>query len=132
MTVSANGGYGIRIAGNAHNNTVFHTYIGTNFNATTALGNRLGGISLGAGTSTTSIGGAGPLQDQIEFNGGNGVTIASSVHDAILGDVIAANLGYGIYATGLCTGTLIANNTIWINAAGVVNLAASRGILYVP
>ncbi len=132
VTVSANGGYGIQISGSAHNNTVYHTYVGTNYNATVPLGNFLGGVDLGPGTSGNLIGGAGPLQDRIEFNGGSGVTIASSLADAVQGDVIAANLGYGVLASGLCTGTLVAGNTIWINALGDVNLTKSRGIVYIP
>ena len=42
VTVSANRGYGIEIAGSAHNNAVFHTYIGTNAEGTADLGNKLG------------------------------------------------------------------------------------------
>ena len=58
MTISANRGYGIEIVGSAHNNVVFHTYIGTNAQGTADLGNTLGGIYLGPGTSSNTIGGA--------------------------------------------------------------------------
>ena len=51
VTISSNRGYGIEIVGSAHNNVMFHTYIGTNFNDTADLGNWLGGIFLGPGTS---------------------------------------------------------------------------------
>ena len=44
MTISANRGYGIAIVGSAHDNVVFHTYIGTNDQGTADLGNELGGI----------------------------------------------------------------------------------------
>ena len=58
VTISANRGYGIEIVGSAHNNVVFHTYIGTNAEGTANLGNKLGGIYLGSGTSSNTIGGA--------------------------------------------------------------------------
>ncbi len=133
VTVSSNGGFGIRVDGNAHNNAVFHTYIGTNFNATAALGNRLGGVYIGPGSSSNVIGGtSAALQDKIFFNGGNGVTINSSVGNAILGDQIAANFGYGVYAIGVCSGSVVAGNLISFNALGDVNLAKSHGVSYIP
>ena len=58
VTISANRGYGIEIVGSAHDNVVFHTYIGTNAQGTADLGNTLGGIYLGPGTSSNTIGGA--------------------------------------------------------------------------
>jgi hypothetical protein len=133
VTVSTNGGYGIDFAGSAHNNSVFHTFVGTNYNGTLPLGNRLGGINLGVGTSSNTIGGAtAALQDKIAFNGGIGVTIASSLNNLVQGNVIGGNLGWGLFAYGDCTGTLVANNTIWINAAGNVNLFYSRGVRFIP
>ena len=81
---------------------------------------------------TPSAATSAALQDKIAFNGGNGVTIASSLNNLVQGDVIGGNLGWGLFAYGDCTGTLVANNTIWINAAGNVNLVNSRGVRYIP
>ncbi len=111
VTISANDGYGIAIVGSAHDNVVFHTYIGTNHNATVALGNVLGGIELGSGTSTDTIGGAAAvLQVQILNSGGAGVTIHNSGGNSILGDVIQNNAGGGVILSGG-----------WNNQIGVAN-----------
>ena len=133
VTVSSNGGYGIEIAGSAHNNFIFHTFIGTNFNATAPLGNRLGGVYLGPGSSFTTVGGAtAALQNKIFFNGGNGLTINASVGNAIVGNQIAANLGYGVYAFGVCSGSVVAGNFFFVNAFGDVNLAKAKGVTFIP
>jgi parallel beta-helix repeat protein len=133
VTVSSNRGYGIEIVGTAHNNVVFHTYIGTNYNATAALGNTLGGIYLGAYTSSNTIGGtAAAFQNKILYNLGNGVSIRCSRGDAVIGDEIVGNQGYGVYAQGECIGTLVRDDVIESNAKGNVNLSKSRGIVYIP
>lgn len=133
VTVSANGGYGIRIDGSAHHNIVVHTYIGTNFNATVPLGNRLGGVYLGPGSSSNVIGGTtAALQDKIFFNGGNGVTINASLNNVVLGDQIAANFGYGVYALGVCSGSVVAGNLVVYNGLGDVNLTKSKGVTFIP
>jgi trimeric autotransporter adhesin len=133
VTISSNRGYGINITGSAHDNIVFHTYIGTNFNGTADLGNHRGGISLGACTSSTTIGGNAPaLQNKILNSGGNGVSIRSSRGNAVLGNEIADSLGYGLFAEGVCSGSVVRGNTITSNARGDVNLTKSRGIVYIP
>ncbi|HEY2155147.1 MAG TPA: right-handed parallel beta-helix repeat-containing protein, partial [Isosphaeraceae bacterium] len=97
VTVSSNFGYGIDITGSAHNNLVFHTYIGTNYNATVALGNFRGGINLGPGTSSNMIGGtSAAMANKIVYNGGSGLTIQSSNANVILGNEIKFNGGAGI------------------------------------
>jgi trimeric autotransporter adhesin len=98
VTISSNAGYGIRVAGSARNNVVFNTVIGTNAQGTVPLGNRLGGIYLSPGTSSTTIGGAlDVLQDKIVDNGGNGVTMNASSGNAVLNDQIRNNAGTGVY-----------------------------------
>ncbi len=97
LTVSANREYGIQIVGSAHDNVVFHSVIGANAQGTGALGNTLGGIDVGPGTSAITIGGAtSALQNDILYNVGPGVTIRSSRGDAVLGNVIRANTGDGV------------------------------------
>lgn len=133
VTISANRGYGIEFTDKANHNVVFHTYIGTNYNATTALGNNLGGISLGACTSSNIIGGlATALQNKILNSAGNGVSIFSSRDNAVLGNEISNNLGYGLFATGVCSGTVVKANTIKSNAKGNVNLTNAHGIVFIP
>jgi hypothetical protein len=192
---------------------VYHTYIGTDAQGTANLGNTLGGIYVGQGTSSTTIGGAAVvLQNKILYSGGDGVTIRSSRGNAVLqndirknagagitviagrnnqigsaaagnsiagngqyglyitgvvtgtqvqnndinsttgngvmldnaqrltiggsslgvGNGIVANQGYGLYAFGICDGSLVQANVIVANAAGNVNLTRSRGIVYIP
>jgi hypothetical protein len=213
VTISANRGYGIQIAGAAHNNVVYHSYIGTNAGATADLGNKLGGIDLGPGTSSNTIGGStAALQNRILYSRGPGVTIQSSRRDMVLGNEIQSgakpvatvtaaqssrigtasagnasagggqdgfyitgvvtgthiednainsntgdgvmlvnarrlsiggsasgagnrivgNLGFGLYAVGVCSGSLVQQNAIVVNAKGNVNLTRSRGITYIP
>jgi parallel beta-helix repeat protein len=129
VTVSANDKYGIAVAGSAHDNAIFHTYIGTNALATGALGNTLGGISIGSGTSDTTVGGSSlPLQDKIEFNIGPGVTIQSSQDNVVLGNEIQSGAQYGVYVTGVGTGTQVENNSISGNASDGVRLVKARKV----
>ncbi|MEO6810234.1 MAG: right-handed parallel beta-helix repeat-containing protein, partial [Isosphaeraceae bacterium] len=133
VTISSNLGYGIEIVGSAHHNVVYHTYIGTDFNAETALGNVLGGVSLGPGTSSNTIGGtADALGNKILNSVGNGVTIHSSPGNAILGNEIAQGQSYGLVALGDCNETVVRANVIESNAEGNVNLTKSRGVVYIP
>ena len=212
VTISANRGYGIEITGSAHDNFVFHSNLGTNAMATANLGNTLGGIYLGPGTSLNSIGGASAaLANKILYSGGDGVTIRSSRGNTILGNEIRNNArrgvvlssgrsnqigtatagntiaanglqglyvtglvsgtrvfgnaiagnsgdgvmldqtrnlqfgfsaeagnqitgsnGYGLYAQGGCSGSVVQGNVIVANSKGNVNLSSSRGITYIP
>jgi hypothetical protein len=101
-TISANLGFGIQITGSAHDNVVFHTFLGTNFNGTAVLRNVLGGIDLGPGTSSNTIGGSSsPFQNKILNSVGNGISIRSSRRDAVIGNEIAQNQAYGLFALGV-------------------------------
>jgi hypothetical protein len=152
VTISANRGYGIAMVGSARNNRVYHTYIGTNANATADLGNKLGGIDLGPGTSANTIGGdTAALQNKILYSRGPGVAIQSSQRDAVLGNQIeksakagvaaitggrslvgspAAGSGQpGLYITGLVTGTRVEGNAISDNSGDGVMLRSARGLM---
>ena len=48
------------------------------------------------------------------------------------GNGIVGNQGFGLYAQGLSTGSLVQGNVIVANATGNVNLTKSRGITYIP
>jgi trimeric autotransporter adhesin len=131
VTVSSNRRFGIEIVGSAHDNVVYHTNVGTNADASGDLGNTLGGVSLGPGTSSNTIGGtAAALQNKILNSAGNGVSIRSSRGNAVLGNEIVRNHGYGLFARGVCTGSVVRGNVIEANAEGNVNLTKSRGIVY--
>lgn len=133
VTSSANLRYGIEVAGSAHDNVIFGTRIGTDFFGTGNLGNTFGGIYLGPGTSSTTIGGASaPYTNLIRFNIGNGVTIQSSRDALIEGNGIVDNQGYGLRATGDASGSVVRNNQIAGNSEGNVNLDGSTGITYIP
>jgi trimeric autotransporter adhesin len=129
VTISANRGYGIAIAGDAHDNSVFHTYIGTNAQGTANLGNALGGISIGPGTSSSTIGGSlSALQNNIFYSGGPGVTVRSSRDNAVLGNEIQGGAEYGVYVTGVVTGTKVQDNAISGNATDGVALVRARRV----
>ena len=132
--------------------TIFNSYIGTNYQGTGDLGNALGGIYVGPGTSSITIGGTSSFfQNKIFSSGGAGVIIQASCSDSVLGNQIdsnagngvrsfqamrltvggsdsgagnqiVSNQGYGIAATGVCTGTVVQANLIAANAQGNVNL----------
>ena len=104
--------------GSAHDNFVFNTFIGTDFKGLGSLPNKLDGIYLGPGTSSTTIGGSSPnLQTKIFNSGGNGVVIQSSRRNQVLGDEIAFNLGYGVtMPLALCSGSVVQANAIHANA----------------
>ncbi len=156
VTVSSNRRYGIEVLGSAHDNAIVHAYLGTNFNATADLGNQLGGIYLGRGTSSTVIGGpTAALGVQILNSDGPGVTMQSSSGNAILNDTIANNASCGIVAiggrnnrigspsagnilsgngddgvslSGDAAGTLVQNNQISTNTSSGVRLLGARRV----
>jgi parallel beta-helix repeat protein len=156
-TIARNGRYGIAVSNRAHNNFVFHSYIGTGYVGTEDLGNRLGGIDLGAGTSATSIGGAAAaFQNRIlNSQAGNGITIASSKNNVVTGNDISGNRSgislssarnntigspsagntitgngqFGVYVTGKVAGTRVQGNAIATNGADGVMLAGARSLM---
>ena len=150
VTVSANGGYGIDIVGAAHDNAVYHTYIGTDAQARANLGNSQGGINLGPGTSSSTIGGPSSLmQNKILYSGGPGVIIQSSRGDILSGNQIQYSNSPttsfltaskptrsstvrtsqdGIYITGVVVGTKVNNNQIISNSGTGVMLVNAKKV----
>jgi hypothetical protein len=74
----------------------------------------------------------------IGSNTGNGVTLASARGVMIggsstgAGNRIVNNQGFGVYASGLSTGSVVEKNVIAANIAGNVNLTKASGITYIP
>jgi parallel beta-helix repeat protein len=136
---SGNKRYGIAVMDRAYNNTIFHSMIGL---GTSIIGNfpsipnLSGGILLGAGTSGTTIGGPGPLQNLIQRNNDAGLSIYSSIENTVLNNNVQYNGVVGIYAVGVCTGTSIQSNTVLNNPppSGTTNVVISgaTGISFAP
>jgi Bacterial Ig domain len=99
--IAGNDAYGIQIA-SAYDLLVEGNFIGTDLTGTLNLGNAQGGVDILYGSSYNTIGGlATGAGNTIAFNGGNGVTVGSSVYDyttanGILSNSIYANSGLGI------------------------------------
>ena len=78
------------------------------------------------------------LDNEISTNSGDGVMLVNAKRLTIggiapgAGNGIVSNLGYGLYAFGICSGTVVQKNMIAANAKGNVNLSGSRGITYIP
>jgi len=89
-TFSGNAGYGIAIVGQAHNNRVFTSFIGTKLAGLKALGNQKGGVLLGGTAHRNSIGNGRSLPSNlISGNTGNGVTLrAGTHHDRVINNYI--------------------------------------------
>ena len=153
VTVSSNLGYGIQVVGRARNNRIVNTNVGTGGFGIGVLGNRLGGIFLGPGSSATTIGGSlSSFQDVIKNNQGSGITIQGSNKNLTLGNTITDNAAGGIMViqslsnqigapgagntitgngqngltiTGRATGTRAQANTINLNASNGVMLISA-------
>jgi hypothetical protein len=76
-TFSGNRGYGVAIAGRAHDNQVIDSYIGTNILGLKAFGNGHGGVLVAGTAYRNAIGAFGkkPPSNVISANRGNGVTL---------------------------------------------------------
>lgn len=103
-TFSGNKGYGLAIAGRAHGNLVFGSFIGTKIFGLGALGNRHGGVLI-AGTAYRNSIGAGRAKalNLISGNTGNGVTLRAGSHDnRVVHNYIGLNrIGRSLPNTGL-------------------------------
>jgi hypothetical protein len=75
-TFSGNAGYGLVITGQAHDNRVFSSFIGTKLAGVNALGHREGGVLISGRAYRNSIGNAKSRPaNLISGNTGNGVTL---------------------------------------------------------
>jgi parallel beta-helix repeat protein len=133
--VSGNYGYGIAVMDRAYNNSIFHTKIGLGV-TNVAVPNLAGGILLNMGTTGTTVGGPTiPLQTVMQDNRGPGIYINNSTNNLVLNNSITLNRLVGVYAVGVCTGTLLRGNTVVNNPPpnGTTNIVISAtGVTVAP
>ncbi len=134
--VSGNKRFGIAVMDRAYDNFIFHSTIGSGA-LTLAIPNQNGGILLGSGTRATTIGGpAVPFHNAIQSNKDAGLFIYSSNQNIVNSNVINHNAVVGVYAVGMCTGTVVSDNVVVNNpptgATNNVDISQATGITYVP
>ncbi len=118
---------GIAVVGGRNNQ------IGTAGGGNTVTGNGQDGVFVSGDVAGTVV-----QRNVINQNAGSGVTIGAARKLIVggsatgAGNLITMNLSYGVYAYGVCTGTVVQGNLILVNAQGNVNLTNSHGITYIP
>jgi parallel beta-helix repeat protein len=118
---------GIWISGSRNN------VIGTPIAGNAITDNGQYGVYLAGNVMGTRVQGNG-----ISTNATDGVMLASAQNLMVgggetgAGNPIVLNQGFGLYATGVCVGSVVQANTIVGNTQGNVNLTNSRGITYIP
>ncbi len=114
-TFSGNAGYGLAIAGNAHNNLVISSFVGTEIAGAKSLGNQEGGILIGDTAYSNSIGRAySKPPNLISGNTGNGVTLQQGTHNnRVVNNYIGLDrIGRSLPNTGLPVADSGSDNTI--------------------
>ncbi len=90
--ISANGGNGVAITGNAHDTQVSYGYIGTDLTGKKALGNARAGVFLGSGTQRIAVGSLDPnLLTVISGNLGDGIAMNGSSGNTVVGSFIGTD-----------------------------------------
>ena len=84
--------------------------------------------------ATGNLAGTVVQGNTIRANGGNGVMLVNAQRITIggpatgAGNIIDSNGGFGVIASGKCTGSLVQGNLITGNALGTVNVRNAKGI----
>lgn len=149
-TIVYNGGRGVVIK-SSQNNKVLGNQIQYNVLGGVALdggtGNLIGDANEGnliasnGGDGVTvsgDVSGSQVLGNAIQRNGANGLTINAALGLGVggtlsgTGNQILANAGFGVFAEGICDGTVVQHNTIQDNSKGNVDLSNSQGITFIP
>ena len=144
-TISANGQFGVAIVGTAHDVQVNFSYIGTDSRGlipTTggpmALGNQQGGVLIGAGTSSVTIGSTNPaLHTVISGNHGDGIEINgatdNTVADCLIGvekdgQTAMPNSGNGVYIVNSSNTLLGGLGADAANGSNVISGNGANGV----
>jgi len=130
---SGNFGYGVAIIGQAHNNQVFNSFVGTDTRGQNAFGNQLGGILIGQDATDNTIGDVAstptrPVAVLISGNGGNGITLETGTSFTQIlnnfigydhaGAPVLPNFGEPIMVNGSSDNTISGNTVYACFAAG--------------
>ena len=126
--ISGNGVYGVVIDGSTTaSNTLVLNWIGYHY--TLSMPNGWDGVALLNGTFSNVLGGGG-LNNFIMGNTASGIYVAGGSHNnAVMENVIASNLKYGILFDGGTTANNVVNGATITNN-GLDGLAARNGALY--
>jgi Right handed beta helix region len=140
--ISANGNYGVWITGGATGTLVAGNLIGTNVNATSALGNVDVGVVIDSGASNNTIGGSASTAANViagngtsstsQFYSGNlAIEDSGTSNNLVEGTYIGTNAGNAAglnpaYALGLGIGNGATDNTIGGTASGARNIISGN------
>jgi CSLREA domain-containing protein len=129
--VSGNDANGIDVTGTGITNTmVLGNLIGTNAAGDADLGNTLDGINLGAGSSTSTVGGTSAGARNVISGNSDGIQVGSSPN-TIQGNYIGTNatgagvVGNSLHGINFAAGS--GSNTIGGTAAGAGNVISGNG-----
>jgi hypothetical protein len=153
-SISANAGWGVYGSGNLSGTIVQNNSIENNGKfgvyLQSATGLQLGGTAPNTGNrivntaawgayatgvyATGNLAGTLVQGNSIRGNSGNGVMLVNAQQITIggpatrAGNIIDSNRGFGVLASGTCTGSLVQGNVITGNALGSVNVRNAKGI----
>jgi hypothetical protein len=123
-------GVSIRVSGTEHNQ-VIGNYIGTDASGTAAVGNGSLGVWIGAGAQHNIIGGATDDERNIISGNDNGVGIASSSNNTIIGNYIGTDISGTAAISNIYSGVLLwtgaSYNLIGGDTTGERNLISGNG-----
>jgi hypothetical protein len=110
--IAANGGHGVAVIGNAHDNRINFGNIGLNLMGDDSFGNAESGIFLGSASRNTTIGSRIPnLRLVISGNLGDGIEIEGARDNTIIGTVIGLAMNGQTPMPNQGNGIVITNST---------------------
>lgn len=129
--ISANGSWGIEVAGGATGTVIQGNYIGTDATGSGALGNGTSGIWI-HGSHDSLVGGVIPAaRNVISANGGHGIQFAvgssnNRVQGNYIGTDLSGSLGLGNRLNGVTMSGGATNNLIGGNTSGARNVLSGN------
>jgi hypothetical protein len=132
--ISGNSGDGVTLVGpGTSNNVVAGNFIGTDVSGTAALGNDGNGVSILAGASNNTVGGAtAGARNVISGNSGDGVEITDSgtsgnvVAGNLIGTDVTGTVGFGNEGDGVAIQGGATNNTVGGSTAASRNIISGN------